>query len=370
MTASLLTQGTFFFPGPTEVRAEVLAAMTRLMIPHRGKAFESLYADLQESLRPIFRTTRPVYVSSSSATGLMEAGVRCAPEGRLLAIVNGAFSARFAAIARACGREIDLLEMPYGEIATLDMVEDALRRQRYAVVTVAHSETSTGALHDVRGITALVRAAGAVCLVDSVTGIGGAELEFDAWELDYAFTGSQKALAMPPGLAFAAATPAFIEAARSTVGRGLYFDLVEFDAYAAKHQTPNTPAISLLYAAQVQLPAIVAESLEARWARHGEMARMTYAWVDELRERHGDAFGVLAREGARTPTVTSITIPATFTASTLVKAVAERGFIIGNGYGKNRETTFRIGHMGDHDPRRLEVCLRQCGEAIQALVES
>ena len=370
MTASLLTQGTFFFPGPTEVRAEVLAAMTRLMIPHRGKAFESLYADLQESLRPIFRTTRPVYVSSSSATGLMEAGVRCAPEGRLLAIVNGAFSARFAAIARACGREIDLLEMPYGEIATLDMVEDALRRQRYAVVTVAHSETSTGALHDVRGITALVRAAGAVCLVDSVTGIGGAELEFDAWELDYAFTGSQKALAMPPGLAFAAATPAFIAAARSTVGRGLYFDLVEFDAYAAKHQTPNTPAISLLYAAQVQLPAIVAESLEARWARHGEMARMTYAWVDELRERHGDAFGVLAREGARTPTVTSITIPATFTASTLVKAVAERGFIIGNGYGKNRETTFRIGHMGDHDPRRLEVCLRQCGEAIQALVES
>ena len=370
MTASLLTQGTFFFPGPTEVRAEVLAAMTRLMIPHRGKAFEALYADLQESLRPIFRTTRPVYVSSSSATGLMEAGVRCAPEGRLLAIVNGAFSARFAAIARACGREIDLLEVPYGEIATLDMVEDALRRQRYAVVTVAHSETSTGALHDVRGITALVRAAGAVCLVDSVTGIGGAELEFDAWELDYAFTGSQKALAMPPGLAFAAATPAFIEAARSTVGRGLYFDLVEFDAYAAKRQTPNTPAISLLYAAQVQLPAIVAESLEARWARHGEMARMTYAWVDELRERHGDAFGVLAREGARTPTVTSITIPATFTASTLVKAVAERGFIIGNGYGKNRETTFRIGHMGDHDPRRLEVCLRECGEAIQALVES
>ena len=370
MTASLLTQGTFFFPGPTEVRAEVLAAMTRLMIPHRGKAFEALYADLQESLRPIFRTTRPVYVSSSSATGLMEAGVRCAPEGRLLAIVNGAFSARFAAIARACGREIDLLEMPYGEIATLDMVEDALRRQRYAVVTVAHSETSTGALHDVRGITALVRAAGAVCLVDSVTGIGGAELEFDAWELDYAFTGSQKALAMPPGLAFAAATPAFIEAARSTVGRGLYFDLVEFDAYAAKRQTPNTPAISLLYAAQVQLAAIVAEGLEARWARHGEMARMTYAWVDELRERHGDAFGVLATEGARTPTVTSITIPATFTASTLVKAVAERGFIIGNGYGKNRETTFRIGHMGDHDPRRLEVCLRECGEAIQALVES
>src|SRR5689334_23674800 len=98
------------------------------------------------------------------------------------------------------------------------------------------------------------------------------------------------------------------------------------------------------------------------------MAEMTYAWVDELRATHGDAFGVLARERARTPTVTSITIPPTFTASTLVKAVAERGFTIGNGYGKNRETTFRIGHMGDHDPDRLATCLAETGAAIGELV--
>jgi len=368
MTASLLTQGTFFFPGPTEVRAEVLAAMTRPLIAHRGKAFESLFASIQASLRPIFRTTRPVYVSSSSATGLMEAAVRCAPEGRVLSIVNGAFSARFSAIVKACGRESDVLEVPYGEIATLDMVADQLKKARYAVVTVVHSETSTGALQDVRGITRLARDAGAVCLVDSVTGIGGAPLSFDEWELDFALTGSQKALALPPGLAFAAATPAFIESARSTAGRGLYFDLVEFDAYGAKNQTPNTPAINLFYAAELQLAAIAAEGIEERWLRHRRMAEMTWAWVDELRAKHGDAFGVLAHEGSRTPTVTSITIPATFTASTLVKAVAERGFTIGNGYGKNRETTFRIGHMGDHDPKRLEVCLAETGAAIGELV--
>jgi len=282
--------------------------------------------------------------------------------------VNGAFSARFASIAKACGRETDVLEVPYGEIATLDMVEDALKKQRYAAVTVAHSETSTGALHDVRGIAALAHASGAVALVDSVTGIGGAELRFDEWELDYALTGSQKALALPPGLAFAAATPAFIDAAKSTARRGLYFDLVEFDAYGAKNQTPNTPAINLFYAAELQLAAIAAEGIEERWLRHRRMAEMTWAWVDELRAKHGDAFGVLAHEGSRTPTVTSITIPATFTASTLVKAVAERGFTIGNGYGKNRETTFRIGHMGDHVPERLEVCLGVCGEVIGELI--
>ena len=118
----LLTNGTFFFPGPTEVREEVRAAMLRPLIPHRGAAFESLFATLQTALKPIFGTTRPVYVSSSSATGLMESAVRCAPAGRVLSIVNGAFSARFAALAKACGRETDVLEVPYGAIATLDMV--------------------------------------------------------------------------------------------------------------------------------------------------------------------------------------------------------------------------------------------------------
>jgi aspartate aminotransferase-like enzyme len=98
------------------------------------------------------------------------------------------------------------------------------------------------------------------------------------------------------------------------------------------------------------------------------MASQTYQWVAGLREKHGESFGILAAEGSRTPTVTSVTIPSTFTASALVKAVAERGFVIGNGYGKNRETTFRIGHMGDHDPVRLAVCLEACSEAIARLV--
>src|SRR3954469_17800515 len=115
MTPSLLTNGTFFFPGPTEVRSEVLQAMTQPMIPHRGPKFETMYARLQESLRVIFGTTRPVYVSSSSATGLMEAAGRAAPEGRVLSIVNGAFSARFAAIVKACDREGDVVDVPWGQ---------------------------------------------------------------------------------------------------------------------------------------------------------------------------------------------------------------------------------------------------------------
>lgn len=367
MTARLIPLGTFFFPGPTEVREAVLQAMAQPMIPHRGAKFEAMFERLQDALQVIFGTTRAVFVSSSSATGLMEAAVRCAPPGRVLALVNGAFSARFAAISQACGRETDVMEVPWGQTVELEPLAARLRSARYAAVTVVHSETSTGALTDVRTVTRMAREHGAVCLVDSVTGIGGAELRFDEWELDFALTGSQKALAMPPGLAFAAASATFMAGASVPTGRGLYFDLVEFDAYAAKRQTPNTPALSLLYAAELQLPAIVAEGMQARWDRHLAMARRTYAWVDALAARHGDAFRVLATPGHRSPTVTSVTLPPSLTASTILKAVVERGFTIGSGYGTNRETTVRIGHMGDHTLGGLERCLSACDAAIESV---
>jgi aspartate aminotransferase-like enzyme len=368
MTTSLLTEGTFFFPGPTEVRTPVLQAMTRPMIPHRGAEFESMFRSIQAALGEIFVTARPVYVSSSSATGLMEAAIRCAPAGPVLSIVNGAFSARFAAIARACARDTTVIDVPWGETADLDQLRDALAARRYAVVTVVHSETSTGARTDVRAVTRLAREQGALCLVDSVTGIGGAELRFDDWDLDFALTGSQKALALPPGLAFAATSPAYLEQARGAAGRGLYFDLVEFDAYAAKGQTPNTPSLPLLYAAEVQLQAIAQEGMPQRWARHTAMAERTYQWVAAVRARHGDAFGVLARDGHRSPTVTSVTLPGSLPASTLLRAVKERGFTIGSGYGQNKETTVRIGHMGDHTLVGLERCLAACDAALDALL--
>ena len=349
---TLLDDGRFFLPGPTEVRPEVLATMTRPMIPHRGAAFEKLFASIQAGLKPVFRTTRPVLVSSSSATGLMEAGVRCAPAGPFLALVNGAFSDRFAQVARACGRTVEVLEVPLGETVPLDRIEGALRAKSFAAVSVAHSETSTGALTDVRAVQELARRHGAVCLVDSVTGMAATPVECDAWGMDYVFTGSQKALALPPGLAFGVASEAFLAQARSAGGRGLYFDLVEFEAFARKDQTPNTPAISLLYALEHQLAAIATETIEARWARHEAMATLTHRWV----AAH-PRLGVLAAEGSRAHTVTAITLPEGVKGSDLVAGMEREGYVIGAGYGKLRDRTIRIGHMGDHTVRGLEKCL-------------
>jgi aspartate aminotransferase-like enzyme len=350
--------GTFFLPGPTEVRREILESMTGPMMPHRGREFEQLFGRIQVGLREVFRTTRPVFVSTSSATGLMEAGIRCAPPGRILALVNGAFSARFADIATTCGRAVEIVSAEWGTVVPLERVGKHLARDTFAAVTVVHSETSTGALSDVRAISSLARQHGAVTLVDSVTGVAGAPLEFDAWDLDYVLTGSQKALALPPGLAFAAASERFIQGAAQATNRGRYFDLVEFEEFAAKNQTPSTPAISLLYALDAQLRAIAAEGMQARWARHAAMREVVEQWVHTTGQR------MLPPEGQRTPTVSAIVPPAGINTADVVRGAAQHGFTIGGGYGKLRDTTYRIGHMGDHTVDGVRRCLKVCEQFI------
>jgi aspartate aminotransferase-like enzyme len=359
--------GRFFLPGPTEVRTEVLSGMLRPMIPHRGAEFEELFARLQEGLRNVFRTGRPVFVSSSSATGLMEAAVRCAPPGDVLSLVNGAFSARFAEISSSCGHATDVVEAPWGSTVDLDEVERRLAAKRYAAVTVVHSETSTGALTDVRAVADIAHRHGALCLVDSVSGVGGAPLHADEWGLDFVLTGSQKALALPPGLAFGVASAAYMRGAQEAPARGKYFDVVEFARYAERDETPNTPAISLLYALEVQLAAIFAEGIERRWERHDAMALQCREWADSFAEQYGVRLALLAPEGSRSPTVSAIVLPDSLRGPEVVEAVAARGFTIGAGYGKLRDRTVRIGHMGDHDTDTLRACLAACSEAIARL---
>ena len=351
--------GKFFVPGPTDVRPDVLAAMTQPMIAHRGPEFEALFARIQEGLRAVFRTQRPVYVSSSSATGLMEAAVRCAPEGKILALVNGGFSERFAKIADMCGRDCDRYEVPAGSAHKPDVLRDKLSGGGYSAVTVVHSETSTGALNDVRAISDTAHDHGALCLIDSVSGLGGAALEFDEWNCDYVLTGSQKALALPPGLAFAAASPDFIANVGKARGRGVYFDLGEFDEFAAKNQTPNTPAVSLLFAADAQLKSIVAEGMESRWARHAAMRDEVVAWAES-----SEGLSVVARAGERSPTVSAILLPSGVKPQTFITDVRRRGYTVGAGYGVLRDTTFRIGHMGDHTLETVRACLEACTGAL------
>ncbi len=363
--------GKYFLPGPTEVRPEILQAMVRPVIGHRGAEMQSLMKRLAPRLRRVFRTERPVYVSTSSATGLMEAAVRNCVADRVLSLVCGAFSERFYKIARACGKEADRLDVEMGKSNEADQLAEVVAGGRYDAVTVVHSETSTGVLNPVAEIAAVLREAApdTLLLVDGVTSVGATPVEVDAWGLDFTLTGSQKALALPPGLAFGVASQRAFDRSREVTGPGLYFSFEAFEKSVEKNQTANTPAVSLLYALDAQLERIEAEGLEARWARHGAMAGRTWAWVNEVRDRHDIDFRVLAEEGRRSPSVTCVVTPKGVSGVEVTRRMAEQGYTIASGYGALRETTFRIGHMGDHTVAELDALLDRLASVIEQLLD-
>ena len=350
--------GTFFLPGPTEVRPAILQAMLQPMMGHRVVEMEELIGSIQPRLQMVFQTERPVYISASSATGLMEGALRNGARRRVLSLVNGAFSDRFFQIARATGLQADALEVEWGKPHTPEMLQNALSRGIYDAVTVVHSETSTGVLNPIRELADVTQRAGeVVLLVDSVSGMGGAEFRTDEWGVDVVLTGSQKAFALPPGLAMCVAQRHILDRAQSKSDRGVYFDFLEFERNILKNQTPNTPAVSMLYALAAQLEDIEREGLAARFARHETMARRVVEWVTEMREDRGVPLQILAPEGYRSPTVTCIRVPEDWSGPKVAVAVREKGFTIATGYGAMKEATFRIGHMGDHTPDRLEKLL-------------
>ena len=357
--------GRFFLPGPTEVVAEVLAAQTRPMIGHRGAGIKALMEKLQVGLRDVFRTERQVFLSTSSATGLMEAAARNGVQRKALSLVNGAFSGRFAEIVESCGFEAERMEVPWGGVFDPQALRDRLKKGGVDAVTVVHSETSTGALNPLAEIAEVVHEFDdVVILVDSVTGVGGAEMQADAWKLDFVLTGSQKALALPPGLSFGVASERMMARSKAAKNKGVYFDLVTFAKTQDQMMTPTTPALSVMHALEVQLERIRREGMEARWARHSAMRERCCGWVDEMRETRGVNVSVLAPRGHRSPTVTAIQMPEGKGSPPVVAVMKERGFVIGGGYGKLKETTFRIGHMGDHTVAGQESALDALGGVL------
>ena len=348
--------GRFFLPGPTEVRREVLETMLGPMMGHRTAEAEALMERIQPGLQHTFRTARPVYVAASSGTGMMEMAMRNAAKERVLSLVNGAFSDRFARIGEACGLHVDRVDVPWGENHTPDMLTDALGTGDYDTVTICHSETSTGVLNPIRELAEVAHAHGAVVLVDTVSSMAGAPVETDEWGIDFVVTGAQKAMALPPGLGFAVAQEHVLERARSNPERGLYFDVLAFEKNLQKSQAPNTPSISLMYATAAQMEWILEEGIENRWARHRAMAERTYQWVDAMKG-DGIELGILAPPGYRSPTVTCVTLPGELSGREICASLRAHGFVIAPGYGKQKDTMFRIGHMGDHTVDELNTLL-------------
>ena len=352
----------FFNPGPVWVRPQVMQALTGPMLSHRSQAFMDLYGRILEKLPKVFRTALTAHTLATSATGVWESALVSCVEGPVLSLGNGAFSEKWGEMSQRLGLETDLLKVEWGKPISPDDVKKKLAGKKYAAVTVVHSETSTGVLNDLAAIAKVVREnSDALVFADAVTSVAGTKVETDAWGLDVVLTGSQKAFALPPGLALFAMSERTLAAAKKKKFRGLYLDLVDIDAFAQKKQTPTTPCLPLLYALDVQLDHILAEGIENRWARHEAMRLAIAEWAAK------NGFRIFAEKGAESPTVTSMIPPAGVNAEELNKALKAAKWTTGSGYGKLKATNVRIGHMGDVDVASVKNYLKAHEEAITGL---
>ena len=349
-------------PGPVEVRPEILQAQTQWMIGHRSSDFAALFARLQDKLKQVFYTQSRVLVSGSSGTGLWEGASRnCIRDDRkVLHLVGGAFSERWADISKVNGKDVDVISVEWGEAHTPEMVAEALAKASYDAVAVVHNETSTGVTNPIQAIGEVVRQyEDTLYLVDSVSGFLGTELRVDDWGIDVALTSSQKAFALPPGIAFAAVSDRVLERAATITNRGYYFDFVELDKSLQKNNTPSTPPISLMFAADRQLDDILAEGMDNRLARHTQMRDVTHHWALER------GFGLFAQDGYRSKTVTTVdNRERGISVDDMAKFMSGKGFAMDKGYGKIKGATFRIAHMGDMQPNVLEEVLAGLDEFI------
>lgn len=345
-----------FIPGPTDVLPEVMAAQTIPMIGHRSDEFEALYAKVQQQLRDLFFTTVRVYVVAASGSALHEASIRNAVRDRVINFVNGAFSQRWHEAAKGCDKRTIRVDVPWNTAVKPGVVAEALEKALAEgpvdAITVVHNETSTGVVSPVGEIAAVVRQISpeTLVMVDAVSSFGGTAIPFDAWDLDLVLTSSQKALALPPGLAFCAVHDRVLRRAETVTGRGWYFDFLNLEKSLKKNTTPSTPAITLMRSLGVQLDLIFAEGPEARFARHAHLAQLAQAWA------LGHGFELAAEEGYRSPTVTNVTNNRGINVETLNAYLAHEGMEISNGYGVFKDKAFRIAHMGETteaDMRRL-----------------
>jgi len=348
-----------FIPGPTDVHPDVLAAQAQRMISHRGADFQALFARLQPKLRQVFLTRSRVYISTSSGTGLQEATIRNVVARKVLSCINGAFSERWYDVTVANGKEVVRLDVEWGRAIKLDRVNAALAAGGFDALTLVHNETSTGVANPIQEIAALVRERypDVMILVDAVSSLGGVKLDFDGWRLDALFTSSQKCLAVPPGLSFAAVSDRALEKACQVPNRGLYFDFVDLEKNLLKNQTPSTPAISLMWALDVALDRILAEGLEARLERHAQMADRVQAWA-------AARFDLFAEEGYRSQTVTCVKNTRGLDVKALNAHLRSKGMQISDGYGRLKGTTFRIAHMGEIGMADVEMVLSAMDEFI------
>lgn len=334
-------------PGPVEVSEKTFKAFCAPMIGHRGQGFKDLYAKIQPQLQQLLSTKQLVYLSTSSAWGVMEGAIRNLVSKKVLNCMCGAFSDKWFDVSKKCGKQAEALQVDWGSPIRAEAIDKKLASGEFDALTLIHNETSTGTMSPLAEIAALKKKYPDVLfIVDSVSSMSAVPLKFDELGIDVLLAGTQKAFALPPGLAVFVASPAALAKAATTKDRGYYFDFVEFQKNAEQSMTPSTPSIGHINALSSKLDDFFTEGLENRYARHKKTNLLTRDWV----AKHG--FNLFPEKGFESLTLTCVNNGAksggrTVDVPKLQKLVKDQGFLIDGGYGKIKGLTFRISNMGD-----------------------
>jgi aspartate aminotransferase-like enzyme len=352
-----------FIPGPVEVSPETFCAMSQPMIGHRGSGFQDLYAAIQPQLRKLLFTQNPVFLSTSSAWGVMEAAVRNLVNKKVLNCCCGAFSDKWFDVSQRCGKEADQIKVEWGQPIVPEMIDAKLKTGQFDALTLIHNETSTGLMNPLADIAAVMKKYPDVMfIVDCVSSMTGVKIETDALGIDVLLAGTQKAWALPPGLALFAVSDRALKRAATVPGRGYYFDFLEFKANHDKNMTPSTPSIPHIYGLKFKLDQIEKEGFENRLARHAQMAMLTRDWVKSR------GFAMFPKAGYEAVTLSCVKNNKNIDVAKLQKALKDKyKVLIDGGYGQIKGKSFRIGHMGDETPATVTELLGQIDDCLKSL---
>jgi aspartate aminotransferase-like enzyme len=358
-----------FTPGPTPVPEETLLELARPVTYHRTPEQRQILGEVMADLKYVFQTKNDVLVLTCSGTGGMEAAV-CnvlSPGKKAILLTAGRWGERWRGIMKGFGINIVSVEAPYGKAIQPAQLEEALAKNPDAVAVFATlSETSTGVGHDVEAFGRIVAKTPAVLVVDGISGLGAVECRTDDWHIDICVAGSQKALMLPPGLAFVSVSAkAWQVIEGNTAAKNFYFDLKRYRAKLPENDTPFTPANTLIKAQRVSLKKIRAEGIENLWARHARMAAAARAGIQ--------AMGLVNFAERPNNAMTVITVPPGIDGNELLKNLEKKyGYKLANGQDTLKGKIWRLSHMGYCDAfdvmgalSALELALLDAGYKLQ-----
>ena len=353
-------------PGPTPCPNDVLQAMTRQMINHRGGEFGQILNDVTAKLKQLFQTKGDVFLLTSSGTGGLEAALvnTLSPGDKVLSVAIGVFGERFATIAQQFGAEVIPLHFEWGRAADIDAVRRALQAApEIKAVLVTHNETSTGVTNDLASISSVVKEFDKLLLVDAISSLGSINLPVDNWHCDVTVTGSQKGWMVPPGLAMVSVSSKAWQAHSKAKMPRFYWDFTKAKSLLEKGQTPWTPVISIVFALSVSLEMMLKEGLSNIIARHARVGKATRGGIKSL------GLSLFAEENYASNTVTAVAATDGLDTKKLNKIMREEHQIVLAGGQQSLDgKIFRIGHLGwvtedDIEPviSALKIALPQAG---------